>query len=338
MTETTVPEMTGIQKSAVLCLALEPPGAKMILEHLAPEELEEVTREMAALGDVDPETVRSILLEFQAASTSVDRAVHGGIRAARHLLEQALGEATAVSVLDRIREASEGALDHLEQTDPESLAGTLADEHPQTAAVILSHLDMTFAAKVVERLPPDQGSDILFRMAEMDKIMPDILEIIAEGIREKTAAESSGEMAAPGDPAKVAKMLTMTTGGRDQEILQDFEKRDSELAAKIKALMFVFEDLLLIDGKGIQRILREIDNKDLTLALKGASPELRKHIMSNMSERAGAAMEEEMELLGAVRVKDVEEAQQGIMEQVRELEDSGEVVVLREGEGDDFIS
>jgi flagellar motor switch protein FliG len=182
------------------------------------------------------------------------------------------------------------------------------------------------------------AADVLFRMAQMDQIVPDMLAVIEEGLKRKSDLSLSQELSAPGDAAKVAKLLNMTTGGRDEQLLADIERKNSELAEQIKALMFVFEDLLLVEGKGVQRILREVDNKDLALALKAASDELKAHIRANMSERAGDALEEEMELLGPVRVKDVEAAQQRIMENVRQLEEAGDVVVQREGGSDDFIA
>lgn len=175
-------------------------------------------------------------------------------------------------------------------------------------------------------------------MARMEPISPDVLTLIEAGLRSKTDLTLSQELSGPGDPGRVAKLLTMAGKGRDEEILTLIEERDEELAARVKALMFVFEDLLLVDKKGIQQLLRETDNKDLAVALKGASQELRAHIHAGMSQRAADALEEEMDLLGPVRVKDVEEAQQRIMEQVRSLEESGEIVIQREGDDDQFIA
>jgi len=331
--------LTGAQKSAVLCLALGPEHAAGILQQLGQEQVEAVTREISLMESVDADVVQEVMREYQTVSVDVSRTVQGGVTAARGILSAALGETTAEAVVGKFQQRSDsGRLAHLEKVEPRMFANILVDEHPQTVAVILSHLDLAQAAKAVEELPPEMASEVLFRMAQMDQIVPDMLAVIEDGLKSKTDLSLSQELSTPGDAAKVAKLLTMTSGGRDEELLAEIELKSSELADKIKALMFTFEDLLLVEGKCVQRILREVDNKDLSLALKAASDDLRAHIRANMSERAGAALEEEMELLGAVRVKDVEAAQQNIMGAVRELEESGDVVVQRAGASDDFIN
>lgn len=331
--------LNGAQKSAVLCLALGPDHAAQILRQLGPDELESVTREMSLLPRTDVNTVQQVLNEYESASGVIGRTVHGGVQTARQFLDRALGQGAADSVMGKLEKRGDGGrLAHLERVEPKIFASILQDEHPQTIAVILSHLDLKQASRALLELPSDLASDVLFRMARMEKILPDMLSLLDEGLKSKADLSLTQEMSSPGDAGKVAKLLNLAAGGRDEEILAGIEKRNPELAAKIKALMFVFEDLQLIDNKGIQMVLREVDGKDLALALKGASPELRQHIKSNMSERAAAALIEEIDLLGAVRVRDVEAAQQRIMEGVRQLEEAGEVVVRRETDSGDFIA
>jgi flagellar motor switch protein FliG len=331
--------LTGARKSALLCLALGPKEAANILRRLSAQEVEEISREIASMPEVDPEAMKQVLSEYQNASQMGVRIEHGGMRIAQEFMEEALGKEQAAPLLERIeKQVGDGKLTRLEKMEPEMFASVLLDEHPQTISVILAHLDLRQASKALQQLPSELAADVVYRLARIDKIAPEVLAILDTGLQSKTDLSLSQEMRAPGGPAAVARMLNMTTGGFDDQLLQRIDERNNELAAEIKSLMFVFEDLLLVDNKGIQRILREVDNKDLSLALKGSSPELRKHIMGNMSERAAAALEEEMDLLGAVRVKDVESAHQRILEEVRRLEDEGEIVIRREGGDDEFIA
>ncbi|NNF06056.1 MAG: flagellar motor switch protein FliG [Candidatus Eisenbacteria bacterium] len=332
-------DMTGTQKSAVLCLALGPDAAGALLGQLEPDQLEAVTREMLSIDVVDPKVVEEVLKEYHSASLAPDHSVYGGMRAASTLLKETLGAGKAEALLSNAtKDEDPPRLAYLEMMEPKLLANVLGEEHPQTVAVILAHLDMKFASETLEMLDKKLGTDVLFRMAKMDKIQPEVLSMIEDGLRGKAEASTTDQMETPGDAGKVAKILNMAPKGRDQEVLNEIGIVNQKLADRIRALMFVFEDLLLVDGKGIQRILRDLDSKDLSLALKGASPELKKHIRSNMSERAGQALEEEIELLGAVRISDVEAAQQRIMETVNELEEEGDVVVSRGGSDDEFIT
>ncbi len=330
--------LSGIQKSAVLCLALGPEKSAQILRQLAPDEVEAVSREIARLQEVEPEVVNHVLQEFNMVSGSSERAVLGGMSAARQLLQRAFGDSQAASLLDRVQKKLEsGTLSHLERVEPRMFASVLLDEHPQTIAVILSHIDIKQAGRALDELPVETASEVLFRMAAMDKVGPDMLAVLEDGLRSKTDLSLSQELSAAGDAARAAKLLNLAAGARSEQILDRIKARNGELAARIKTLMFSFEDLLLIDRKGVQAILANIDSKEFALAMKGASAELKAHVRSNMSERAATALEEQIELLGPVRVKDVEAAQQTIMEEVRKLEEAGEVVVRREGEDGEFI-
>jgi len=297
-----------------------------------------VTREISALGTVDGDVVRKVLKDYRNLNEFGDGTVHGGADVAQRMLEHALGAEQGAAVLEAVHQASAGQLARLQRMEPRTFAGMLLDEHPQTIAVILAHLDHQAASKILTNFPTELASDVLLRIAQMDMVPPEMLAFVEEGLKSKTDLSFSQELSAPGGPDAVAKLLIMTRGGLDEELLEKIDEKNAELAAEIKSKMLVFDDLLLIDGKGVQRVLREVDNKELAMALKGAGPELMKHIRANMSERAGSALEEEIELLGAVRVKDVQASQQAIMQEVRQLEDAGEIVVRREGAGDEFVT
>ena len=228
-------------------------------------------------------------------------------------------------------------LKRLRNAQPEVLAGILRGEHPQTIALILAHLDARQSSGVIAGMEPDLAAEVLYRIARMDKISPEMLLVVESGLTNKTDLSLSEEMTLSGGPQAVAKLLNLAGGTLKKQLLEGIETRNTDIADQIKSLMFVFEDLLLVDSRGIQRVLRDIDAKDLALALKAASSELKQHIRSNMSERAGEALEEEIEMLGPVRVKDVESAHARIIETVRGLSDAGEVMISGRGGGDDII-
>jgi len=331
--------LTGAQKCAVLCLALEPRDGAKILGQLSPEEVEDVSREVAAMEAVPAEAVTLVLREFRSAIQMAPRSVRGGVNEAEALLQHAFGPARTQTVMEKIRgRMAQGKLTQLERMEPEVFAGILSDEHPQTIAVILSHLGVKQASKALQSLPIETAADVIFRIARMDKVSPELIALLDSGIRSKTDMTLTREMSMPGGPAAVARVLTSMRGERDKQLLEQISARDRELAGEIEALMFVFEDLMFVDGKGIQQILRDVDSKDLALSMKGASAELKKHLMVNMSQRAAAALDEEIELLGPVRVTEVQAAQRRILESVRELEQAGEVVVRRQGDSDEFIA
>lgn len=330
--------LSGPRKCAVLCTVLGPREAARILQQLSPDEVEVVSREIATLGAVEPEVVAAVLREYHQASQEGETTARGGIDYARQLLEQALGPARAQSCIAKIKEqVADRGLRRLRRTAPDVLAGILRGEHPQTVALILAHLDPEQAAGVVTTMGSEAAAEALFRMARMEKIAPEVLALVEAGLGDKTDLSLSQEMTVSGGPAAVARLLNLAGQDVEKEMLEAFGTRDAEVAGRVKALMFVFEDLLLIDGKGIQRVLREVDTKDLALALKAASEELRQHIRSNMSERAAGALEEEMEILGPVRVRDVEAAHARIIESVRALEEAGEILIRSRGGNDDII-
>jgi flagellar motor switch protein FliG len=309
-----------------------------ILQLLSSREVEAISREIASLPVVESEKVATVLAEFQHVSRAVDSVAHGGVDYAQEILESALGSSKAKVILERIQEQlADTGLKRLRNAAPEVLAGILRGEHPQTIALILAHLDARQASSVIAGMEPEFAAEVLYRIARMDKISPEMLLVVESGLSSKTDLSLSEEMTLSGGPQAVAKLLNLTGGTLEKQLLEGIESRNNDIADQIKSLMFVFEDLMLIDARGIQRILRDIDAKDLALALKAASGELKQHIRSNMSERAGQALEEEIEMLGPVRVRDVEAAHARIIEIVRMLSDSGEIMIAGRGGADDII-
>ncbi len=330
--------MSGAQKAAVLCLSLGTDRAANILKQLTTDEVERVSREIAVMPTINASSVGEVLGEFEQVSRAVESVAQGGVAYAQQLLEQALGPQKAKVVLEKIQEQLvDTGLKRLKKAAPEVLAGILRNEHPQTVALILAHLELRQASAVVEAMDPQAAAEVLYRVARMEKISPDMLLLVESGLSSKTDIGLAEEMTASGGPGPVAKLLNLTGGTLEKELLEGIRNRSGEIADQIQALMFVFEDLLLVDGRGIQRLLREVETKELALSLKAASDELKKHIRSNMSERAAQALDEEIEMLGPVRVKDVESAHARVIEQVRALADSGEIMIRGRGANDEII-
>ncbi|HMV33669.1 MAG: flagellar motor switch protein FliG [Gemmatimonadales bacterium] len=330
--------LSGAQKAAVLCMSLGTEVASKVMQLLAPEQVEVVSREIAAMPLADTRTVEGVLMEYRQVARAVQSLSEGGLSRAQEILEQSFGPAKARTILERIKEQlTDSGLKKLKKAAPEVLLSVLRGEHPQTLALILAHLETKQAATVIEVMDTDLASDVLYRVARMEKVAPDMVAVVEQGLSSKTDLTLSQEMTLSGGPAAVAKVLTLASGSVEKAIIESITQRNHDLAQQITNLMFAFEDLITLDGKSMQRILRDVDSKELALALKAASEELRQHIMKNMSERAAQALQEEMEFLGPVRVKDVEAAQQRIIAAVRTLEEAGEIVLGGRGGDDELI-
>jgi flagellar motor switch protein FliG len=330
--------LTGGQKCAVLCMVLGTEHSAKVMQLLTPTEVEDLTREIASLPRVKGDLVDGVLQEYREFARAVQSVAQGGVDYARQVLEQAVGAARAKVILERIQEQlTETGLKRLRKAQPDVLLGVLRGEHPQTLALILAHVDVAQAAAVIEVMEPELAGEVLFRVARMEKVSPEMLALIETGLGSKADLSLSQEMKLSGGPSAVAGVLNLTTPSREKSLMEAIGVRDPELANQIKGLMFVFEDLIHLDGRAMQRVLRDIEGKELALALKAASEELKQHILKNMSERAAAALQEEMEYLGPVKVKDVEAAHMRIIQAVRALEEAGEIVVGGRG-ADDVIA
>ncbi len=331
-------EMTGAQKGAVLCMAVGKEASAMIMKQLSTEEQEAVSRAISKTPAVKSDVVQGLLEEFRTVARAAQSISAGGMDYARDILESALGPPRALEIIERIQEQRvELGLEGLKRAPPDLLMTVLRGEHPQTIALILAHVDVKQASGVIESMDPDLASDVLYRVARMEKVSPDMLKVVEQGLSSKADLSLNEDLTLSGGPVAVANVLNLASGTLEKSLLESIGQRDEELAGSIKKHMFVFEDLKLLETRSMQRVLRDIDSKELALALKGSSETIKDHIIRNMTERAGAALREEIEYMGAVRVKDVEECQGKIIGIVRALEEAGEVMILGRGGDDDII-
>lgn len=328
--------LTGGQKAAILAMSMGPEVMDALTEGLSPEELEAISLEIAQLDQVPAEVVEAVLAEWEEQRTGAQSTVYGGMKAAEAFLNSSLGEAESAPVVDRLQTAlQEGAgFKTLRKVDPESLANLLKDEHPQTVVLVLAHLEPQLVAEVINQLDPFLGADVLVRKAKMDKVLPDVMEVVERYLGGEASLSLSGPLAQAGGPAAVADVLNLASPALEKELLEEMANRDLALAEKIKELMFVFEDISRLDDKSTQKLVTEIETKDLAMALKAASDDLAEQIFRCMSQRAVSGLRQEMEFLGPARLRDVEEAQRKIVAEVRRLEEAGDIVI---GGGDDDL-
>jgi flagellar motor switch protein FliG len=327
----------GRQKAAILCLALGADHAALVTQKLSQEEAELISLEIARMDRVDPAQAHEVLMEWIELAMANEAIATGGVDFARSVLEKAFNPQKAQQILKRITStlADSVAMQRLRHADAKQIASMFRGEHPQTTALVVAHLAPPQAAAVLKEFDPAVAADVAMRMARMEKVSPEMLELIDRSLGSDSDLDFQRGMATAGGPAAVASILNLLQGTLEKNILEHMADVDAPLSEQIKNLMFVFEDLRALDDRAIQRLLRDIDTKTLALALKGASGELRQRIVSQMSQRAGQALAEEMDLLGPTRMKDVEAAQAVVVTQARALEEAGEIV-LSAG-GDDVV-
>lgn len=331
--------ISGLRKAAILLVSLGEQVSAEILRHFDEEEVQAIGREVARIGSIPAEQAESVLEEFYQMTLAHDYMLKGGLDYARKLLINAFGPEQAKKILDRVIKAlgSEMAsFDALQKADPQQLAKFIHSEHPQTIALVLSHLNPSQAAAVLMSLPSEMRADVALRMANLEQISPEVIARIAGIIGQKLKVLGETSREAYGGVHAVAEMFNRLDSATSREILEKIEQQDSNLADTIRHLMFVFEDMLLIDASGIKEVLARVDRKLLTLALKGTSDELKRHFMENMSKRGAEMLMEDMEALGPVKVKEVEAAQQQIIAIVRQLEAEG-IISLRGTVGEQYV-
>lgn len=327
--------LSGHQKSAVLLMALGPEEAAAISSNLPPDQLEAITLEIARMDRITPELADAVISEWKHTETAARNVRRGGIEYARTVLEQAVGSQRAGPILARIESQLNDAIafPNLRSAEPEQITKLVQGEHPQTIALLLSHLDYAQAAQVLAQLAADQASQVLFRMARMDKVMPEVVDLLEQAFCADTEVSLSKEMTAAGGPKTVAALLNLMPA-RERELLDSMAREDADLSEQIRDLMFVFEDISKLDDRAVQRLLREVQTRDLALSLKGASERLRKRILGLLPTRAATGLLEEIDLLGPVRLRDVEAAQMGVVRLIRALQEAGEIEI---GGGDDEL-
>ena len=302
-------DLTPRQKVAILMIALGQEAAAQILKYLSDYEIEEITQAIAELKTVTTEQEDEVLQEFQQLLMAGNYTARGGIEFARGALEKAIGPRRTQSVLDRIGSATSNGFYLLRNVPSNQIAPFISKEHPQTIALILSQLDPSQAAGVVAMLPEKLQADVTYRIATLDNISPQVLKQIEESLAEELQTVLSGQVAEIGGPKRVAEILNMTGRSTERAILEKLDGQDPEIAENIRNMMFTFDDIVRLTDREIQLVLREVDTKDLAVALKGAGPEIQDRVFSNVSERVGQMIKEEMEFLGPVRLSDVEEVQ-----------------------------
>ena len=328
---------SGVQKAAILLIALGPEKAATIFKHLKEEEIEELTLEIANTRSVSPQTKEEIMQEFYQICLAQQYIAEGGIGYAKELLEKALGAEAAQSVIMKLTASLQvRPFEFVRKTDPSQLLNFIQDEHPQTIAMILSYLAPGQSALVLGALPPEKQADVAKRIAMMDRTSPDVIKEVERVLERKLASLVNQDYTIVGGVDSIVSILGNVDRGTEKHIMESLEIEEPELADEIRKKMFVFEDILLLDDRAIQRVLREVDNADLELALKSTTEEVQNVIFKNLSKRLAAMIKEDMEFMGPVRMKDVEEAQQKIVGIIRRLEDSAEIVISRGG-GDDIV-
>lgn len=334
-----VQRYSGLQKAAVLMVTLGEELSGMVLKHLEEDEVAAIGKEVARIPAITAMEAEGILDEFYQMSMAQDYVLKGGIEYARKMLVNAFGPEMATRILDRLVKLlghDTASFDALQKADPQQLAKFIHSEHPQTIALILSHLGSSQAAGLLFSLPPEIRADVALRMANLEQISPDIISKIAGIIGQKLKALGELSRESYGGVRAVAEMFNRLDSATSKEILDTIEAQDPNLAETIRHLMFVFEDLLLIDQNGIKEILARVDRKLLTVALKGISDQLKNHFMQCMSQRGAEMLREDMEALGPVKIKEVEAAQQQIISVVRQLEAEG-VLSLKGAVGEQYV-
>lgn len=331
-------ELDGLSKAAILFVALDQDTATKVLGHLAPEAIEDLTREIAQLGIV-PGMLRSdVINEFYGLSLVSSNQSEGSLDYARALLRDSLDPQVADRILGQIQtQVTRAPFSFLQKAEAEHLLTFIQDEHPQTIALIVCHLSHHKAAEILAGLPMQKQLEVIKRIANMEQTNPEVIREVERGLESRLSAMLTQSMEKAGGVNTVAEILNLADRATEKSVLEGLEVDDPDLVEEIRRLMFVFEDIKMVDGKGIQAVLREVDNDELALALKTASEELQEKIFGNMSERASQLIKEDMEYMGPVRVSDVENAQQRIVDVVRRLEEAGEIVIAGRGGQDDLI-
>jgi flagellar motor switch protein FliG len=331
-------DIAGKEKAAILLIALGPEKSSQVFKYLKEEEIETLTLEIANISTVMPAVKDAVVDEFYQICIAQQYIAEGGIIYAKQILERALGETKAYEVISKLTVSLQvRPFDFIRKTEATQLLNFIQNEHPQAIAMILCYLKPKQAAEILAELPPDKQADVTKRIALMDRTSPDVIKEVERALEKKLSALMTEDFTTVGGIDSVVEILTGVDRSTEKYILETLETEDAELTDEIKKKMFVFEDLITLDNRSIQRVLREItDNRELAVALKGAKAEVQEVIYANLSKRLGAMIREDMDFMGPVRRSDSEEAQQKIVNIVRRLQDTGEIIVARGG-GDEII-
>jgi flagellar motor switch protein FliG len=326
-------QLTGRQKAAIFLVSLGSDVSSEIFKHLREDEIEQLTFEIARLDKIEPDDRDRVLQEFQEMMMAQEFISNGGIDYARDVLERALGTQKAIDIVNRLTSSLQvRPFDFIRRTDPSHLLNFIQGEHPQTIALILAYLDPQKAAQILSGLSHQIQADVARRIAQMDRTSPDVLREVERVLERKLSTLASEDFTSAGGIDSIVEVLNNVDRGTEKIIIEALEEEDPELAEEIKKRMFVFEDIVLLDDRSIQKVLREVDTQDLAKALKGVDAEVQEKIFRNMSKRASSLLREDMDFMGPIRLRDVEESQQKIVNIIRKLEEAGDIIVARAGE------
>ncbi len=328
-------ELTGRQKAAIFLVTLGSEISASIFKHLNQEEVETITFEIARLGNVNSEDRDLVLQEFQEMMMAQDFMAAGGVDYARELLEKSLGADKAIEIINRLTSSLKSRpFDFVRRADPQHILNFIQQEHPQTIALILSYIEPGKASAVLGGLDPEMQSEVAKRIANMERSSPEVIREVERVLEKKLASISSEDVAVAGGVDSIVEILNTIDRTTERSIMESLEEDDPELAEEIRKKMFVFDDIVMLDDGSIQRVLKEIDQQDLTKALKAVDDEVKEKIFRNMTKRAASMLEEDIQFMGPVRMSDVEEVQQKIVGIIRKLEEAGEVIIARSGDDD----
>lgn len=331
-------ELDGTLKSAILLLLLDADSAGMLLKELPTEVVEEVTRALAALGDVPKELGQQVISEFYALAMAQGYVREGGLDYARSLLKNSLDSKTAEKVIQQIQtQVQRTPFAFLQKAESANLLTFIQEEHPQTIALIVSHLPHHKASEILIGLPPQKQIEVVRRVANMEQTNPEVIREVELALESRLSNMIGTQSEKVGGVETVAEILNLVDRSTERSIMQGVESEDPDLVEEIRRRMFVFEDINNVNDKGIQAVLKEVENDELCLALKTASDGLKNKILSNMSSRAAESIREDMEFMGPVRISDVEAAQQRIVDIVRRLEESGDIIISGRGGAQDVV-
>ncbi|MEP9362251.1 flagellar motor switch protein FliG [Nocardioides sp. CN2-186] len=328
----------GVRKAAIILIQLGREKAGEVLEHLSEAEVEAISAEIAQLDVVDASESTAVLSEFTAMATAQANIAHGGLAFARTMLEASLGADRANEIMERLQAAAvKMPFQFLHRADPSQVRTFIADEHPQVIALVLAHMTPDKASMVLAGLPATAQAEIAHRIAVMDRTSPDIVRAVEASLERKLSSVlQPSEMSRVGGVDPLVNIINRSDRVTERQIVEGLEELDAELADEVRSRMFMFEDIVTLDDKSVQLVLRQVNEAELALALKGVSESVRNKITSNLSSRAAETLIEEVDLLGAVRLTQVEEAQQSVIRKIRQLEEQGQIMVHR-GSEDELV-
>ncbi|MDR0248590.1 MAG: flagellar motor switch protein FliG [Oscillospiraceae bacterium] len=334
---TAITELSGREKAAILLIALGKEYSAMIFKHFKDEEIEQLTLDITNVRRVDTQMKEDIIEEFYEECLAQNFITEGGIDYARDLLEKAIGPDRAMQLLSKLTSSLQvRPFDFARKSDPNMLLNLLQNEHPQTIALVLSYLEPVMAAGILAKLTDDKQTEVVARISTMDRTNPEYVREIERILDKKLSSLGTDDFTTVGGIESIVEILNSIDRGTERRVLEELEIDHADLVDEIRRKMFVFEDIVKLDKRAVQRVLKDVENSDLTVALKSANDDVKTLVFENMSKRMADMIREDMEYMGPVRVKDVEEAQQRIVNVIRKLQDSGDIVISR-GNEDEMI-